>query len=137
MEFSEFKKEWMSHFAKGIPKHKIEKYVISTGNYIWHVFSWELLPKGSFLEGDAAREAFDSLWTYTKENAVYIEPFEDEGTFSMTQKEAKSENLDKHVEIYAMARDHSWTYIKTHEGDLCGPYFYMPKKEEETEKKGK
>jgi len=137
MKISEFKKEWMSHFAKGIPGCKIDKYVVGTGDYIWHVFSWGLLSEESFLVGDAAREAYDSLSTYEKENAVYIEPFEDEGTFSMTQKDARSKKLDKYMEIYAMARDHSWTYIKTHEGDLCGPYFYMPRKKERTEKERK
>jgi len=25
--------------------------------------------------------------------------------------------------LYVVAKDYSWTYIKTHENDLCGPYF--------------
>ncbi|MGM9667788.1 MAG: DUF4275 family protein [Eubacteriales bacterium] len=31
-------------------------------------------------------------------------------------------------EIFAAAADFSWTYIKTHEGDCCGPYFYRKEK---------
>jgi hypothetical protein len=27
------------------------------------------------------------------------------------------------TEVYITAADFSWTYIKTHEGDCCGPYF--------------
>ena len=30
---------------------------------------------------------------------------------------------EKLNEFYVVAKDYSWTYIKTHEGDLCGPYF--------------
>ena len=39
---------WLSHFANGISKDNIEKHVVSTGNYLWHVFSWELLDKKCF-----------------------------------------------------------------------------------------
>ena len=36
-----------------------------------------------------------------------------------------AEKIDKWtVEFYVVAKDYSWTYIKTHECDLCGPYFY-------------
>ena len=35
-----------------------------------------------------------------------------------------AEKIDqKLTEFYVVAQDYSWTYIKTHEGDLCGPYF--------------
>lgn len=27
------------------------------------------------------------------------------------------------TEFYVVAKDYSWTYIKTHEADACGPYF--------------
>ncbi|MBE6587358.1 MAG: DUF4275 family protein [Ruminococcaceae bacterium] len=124
MDFWEFRRRWLSHFAKGIPQWKIDKYVVETGDYIWHVFSWGLIGEKSFLTGDRAREAFDRLCTYEKENAIFIEPFEDEDSFFLLQGDATSEKLDKYTEIYAMAKDLSWTYIKTHEGDLCGPYFY-------------
>ena len=35
-----------------------------------------------------------------------------------------AERIDEQfVEFYVISNDYSWTYIKTHEGDLCGPYF--------------
>lgn len=35
-----------------------------------------------------------------------------------------AEKIDKELsEFYVVSKDYSWTYIKTHEGDLCGPYF--------------
>ncbi len=36
-----------------------------------------------------------------------------------------SEYIDKFSEIYVVASDWSWTYMKTHEEE-CGPYFYRP-----------
>ena len=127
MTYIEFRRQWLLHFAKGISDKDIKNYVVSTGNHIWHIFSWGLLSKSCFLEGDTARKAFDNLSIYVKENAIYIEPFERGGSFSLTQKKVTSAMLDEHTEIFAVARDFSWTYIKTHEGNLCGPYFYRPK----------
>ena len=43
MTKNEFFSTWLRRFANGISSEKIEKYVVSTGNYLWHVFSWELL----------------------------------------------------------------------------------------------
>jgi hypothetical protein len=35
-----------------------------------------------------------------------------------------AEKIDESLtEFYVVAKDYSWTYIKTHEGDSCGPYF--------------
>lgn len=124
MTLKEFKDKWFKTFAKDIPEKDIRKYVVSTGNYIWHIFSCELIPEGRFLEGDEARKAYDSLCGYERETAVYIEPFEEEDTFSLSRGEATSAKLDNRVEIYALSKDFLWTYIKTHENDLCGPYFY-------------
>ena len=59
MTLNEFEKRWLAAFAEGISKKQLEKYVVSRGNHIWHLFSWELLPEGSYLKGDAAREAYD------------------------------------------------------------------------------
>ena len=83
MLLKDFEKKWLSSFANGISKKDIEKYVISTENFIWHVFSWELLPTDSYLVGDEARKAYNELSRYKRENALYIEPFENEETFSL------------------------------------------------------
>ena len=40
-----------------------------------------------------------------------------------------AEKIDTELsEFYVVAKDYSWTYIKTHEGDLCGPYFLRKSK---------
>lgn len=43
-KLSDFEKRWLKLFASEISEKDIEKYVVSYGNYIWHVFSWELKP---------------------------------------------------------------------------------------------
>jgi hypothetical protein len=128
MLIKDFEKKWMAFFANGIDQKAIQKYVVSTGNYIWHIFSWELLPKESYLTGDAARKAYNNLSKQQRECALYIEPFGDEKTFCMSAQDPTAEKLDDYTEIYVAAADFSWTYIKTHEGDWCGPYFYRKEK---------
>jgi len=117
MTRKEFEKLWLRHFAFGISKSDMRKYVVATGNYIWHVFSWRLLPEGSYLEGDAARMAFDQI---DKQGAIYVEAF-GPGASQLTNVNCAAD-LDAFVEVYAAAPDFSWTYIKTHE-ITCGPYF--------------
>ena len=97
----------------------MKKYVVSTGDFIWHTFSWELLDDYKFLKGDAAKSAYDEI---NKRGALYIEWFKDEKTHDITWDLNSADALDKMVEVYVVASDFSWTYIKTHEGD-CGPYF--------------
>ena len=128
MFIQDFEKKWMSSFASGIDKKAIQKYVVSTGNYIWHIFSWKLLPQGSYLVGNDARKAYNNLSKQQRECALFIEPFGDEKSFSLSSQDSAAEKLDDYTEIYVAAADFSWTYIKTHEGDWCGPYFYRKEK---------
>lgn len=55
-------------------------------------------------------------------NALYIKWFKDDETKELTAKLNTANALDKMTEIYVVAPDFSWTYIKTHES-MCGPYF--------------
>jgi phosphopantetheine adenylyltransferase len=73
MLIKDFEKKWMAFFANGIDQKAIQKYVVSTGNYIWHIFSWELLPKESYLTGDAARAAGASAIIRGVRNTVDFE----------------------------------------------------------------
>lgn len=122
MRLNEFKKEWLLHFAANISKRDIENKVVKTGNYIWHIFSWELVNSNDYLTSEKARHAFNKA---NKANAWYIIPFERNASVKILNfKNITAEQLDEETEIYIVARDFSWTYIKTHEDDLCGPYFY-------------
>ena len=115
----EFYTKWLEHFTKDIPAKEIKKHVTSEGNLIWHTFSWELLDKSRFLEGDDAKAAYNKQY---KGGALYIEWFRDEETHNLTFDLERADALDKMDEVYVAAEDFSWTYIKTHE-ERCGPYF--------------
>ncbi len=120
MTKKEFRSNFLNAFASDIPKKDIEKYVISTGNYVWHIFSWELLDKSSFLVGDEARKAYDKI---DKSDAYYIEWFEDDCFKKLPQNLCTAAALDDLVEVYVTEKNFKWAYIKTHENDWCGPYF--------------
>jgi len=116
---NEFYSKWLRHFAAKISESDLEKYVVSTGNLIWHVFSWDLLDNNMFSTGNDAKAAYDTI---DKQGALYIEWFQDEQTKDISPSMHTASTLDKMVEVYVVASDFSWTYIKTHES-TCGPYF--------------
>lgn len=119
----EFYTAWLDHFAAGVPQRKLQKHVLDEGNLLWHVFSHELLEATAFLEGKAARKAFDKA---DKQGAVCVEWFEEEPPYDLPTELYSAKMLESHTEIYVVAADFSWTYIKTHES-TCGPYFMTAK----------
>ncbi len=123
MTLDEFKERWLESFASSLYTNPRDKFLIHTEQYIWHLFSWKYLPEGSFLAGDDARSAFDRIERSEKESAVFIEPFSKNKLFSSELGNICANDLDECIEIYVAAKDFSWTYIATHEGDLCGPYY--------------
>lgn len=119
MTKQKFINQWLRHFASTLPKKQLDRYV--TGQYIWHVFSYHLTDK-AFLEGNAAREAFDRV---DKRNCICCDAFGESGVIDGLPLGCYSaKSIEKQFsEFYVVSADYSWTYIKTHEGDLCGPYF--------------
>jgi hypothetical protein len=122
MTIKEFNNKWLEIFARDVSKQDIDAAVLCYGGLLWHIFSYELIPKDSYLEKEKARESFDKIeW----KKAMYILPFEENAeTQKLTLDMQKAESLDCYEEIYVVANDFSWTYIKTHENDWgLGPYF--------------
>lgn len=119
MTRSEFYAAWLRHFACDISKADIDKYVVSTGNYLWHIFSWELIDQACYLSGDAAREAYDCM---DKHDVWILNWFDGSDPCNLLGGAPASEQLDEMNEVYVTASDFSWTYMKTHEA-ACGPYF--------------
>lgn len=123
MTKNEFYTKWLEAFGGGIPKSDIKKYVKSTGDCIWHIFSWDLAEKKRYLTGAEAEKAYDQI---DKRGAMYIDWFQDDHTKDMIWDLNQADALEKFVEVYVVGKDFQWTYIKTHEGDF-GPYFMMRK----------
>ena len=120
MTKQKFTNQWLRHFAKGVTKKQIEQYV--KDQFIWHVFSWGLIKPDGLLTGDAARRAFNEA---VKTDCIFCDMFNNGGvTDKFSPQYDTAEKIDENMtEFYVVAKDYSWTYIKTHECDLCGPYF--------------
>ncbi len=120
MSKQKFINQWLRHFAKGVTKEQIEQYV--KDQYIWHIFSWEMIKSDGLLVGNDARQAFNET---EKINCIFCDMFGNGGvTDKLLPQYDTAEKIDENqIEFYVVAKDYSWTYIKTHEGDLCGPYF--------------
>ena len=120
MEKKGFAKSYIAAFGSEVNKKKIRAHVTSGENYLWHLFSWCGVP---CLQGNAARKAFDDL--------QYTEAIRFCGGFNGNVKKpetvgklsAKDLDNDPESDIYIVAKDYAWTYVRTHERDLCGPYF--------------
>ncbi|MBR3954700.1 MAG: DUF4275 family protein [Clostridia bacterium] len=119
---NKLKDKWLSVFGKNVSKKMIEAHVTYGGNLLWHLFTWCKVP---CLKGDEARTAFNNL-KYTEAIKFYEHRNRLE-KITMTGK-ISAEELDNEtgIDIYIVAKDFSWTYVRTHECDWCGPYFCKP-----------
>ena len=123
MDNHEFIKKWISAFGKDVDKKLIEEHVTSYGNHLWHLFSWGYVP---CLKGDEARKAFEDL-QYTEAVRFYDGYTNNIENVSAIEKiSAKKVDKDKNSDVYIVAKDFSWTYVRTHESD-CGPYLCVKK----------
>ena len=121
MTKQKFINQWLRHFASGLSKEQFEIYI--KDQYIWHVFSFNLIAFDGLLVGDAARKAFNQA---EKSDCICCDMFDGSGVTDVLSSHYDSaEKIDEQLkEFYVVSKDYSWTYIKTHEGDLCGPYFW-------------
>ena len=120
-----FRNQWLRHFAFDLSKDQFEKFV--KDQFIWHVFSWKLIKADGLLVGDAARQAFNQA---AKSDCICCDMFNNGGvTDHLPPKYDTAEKIDRELtEFYVVAKDYAWTYIKTHEDDLCGPYYLEKRK---------
>lgn len=112
--------KWLSVFGKDVDKKLIEDHVTSHTNLLWHLFTW---CKVSCLEEDEARQEFDAL-KYTEAIRFY-DGYSNhiEGVSVIEKISAEDVDNDPQGDVYIVAKDFSWTYVRTHEKDCCGPYF--------------
>ena len=123
MNERELIEKWLSVFGKGVDKKLMEDHVTSYGNLLWHLFTWG---KVSCLKGDEARMAFDDL-QYTEAIRFY-DGYSNhiQGASVVDKITAKKVDKDRNSDVYIVAKDFSWTYVRTHEYDL-GPYLCVKK----------
>ncbi len=121
MTKQKFINQWLRHFAKDVAKEQLKNYV--DGQFIWHVFSFKLIGSENLSVGDLARQAYNQA---SKKDCVFCDMFSNGGiTDKLSAEYDTAEKIDcRFAEFYVVAKDYSWTYIKTHEGENCGPYFF-------------
>ena len=112
--------KWLSTFGKGVDKNMMEEHVTSYGNHLWHLFTWGEV---HCLQGDDARKAFDEL--QYEEAIRFYDGYAGhiEKTSVIEKITAKAVDKDRASDVYIVAKDFSWTYVRTHEEGWCGPYF--------------
>ena len=119
MSETELMNKWLSVFGAGVDKQIMEEHVTSYGNLLWHLFTWGNV---SCLQGEEAREAFDELQydTVIRFYDGYASHIEKVSVIDKIS--AKKVDKDRASDVYIVAEDFSWTYVRTHEDGL-GPYF--------------
>lgn len=120
-----FFNRWLSEFVPQLTKEQYNKII--HGQYVWHAFSYEIIPSNLYLCGDAARRAYNDA---DKEGAkCYMLWFDDKPTAITTEFDTaeKLESDDgEYSEFYAVGKNYAWTYILTHETSCgLGPYFMV------------
>lgn len=117
------KNRWLDVFADGVSDAELGRHVLSDGNYLWHLFSWNLVP---CLSGDAARQALSEA-SGEKYLFYYEEPPEGEPLVRpVTAEELVTLPADARAipgaDWYVVDKDFTWTFAQPHEADR-GPYF--------------
>lgn len=112
-------RKWLDVFGGGVDQKNIVEHVLSYGNLLWHLFSYKYV---HCLEGKAARTSFDKL-NYS-EVIVFCDGYS--GSICDITEVGKLTALEidniPYSDVYIVAKDFSWTYVRTHERN-CGPYF--------------
>ena len=123
-EIKTVKNRWLDTFAAGVPEKDLGERVLAEGNFLWHLFSWELVPH---LTGDAAQKALAEhageelylfYYEYPPEGAPLVRRVS--GPADLPPEQDSLIGAD----WYVVDKDFTWTYAHTHE-DSCGPYFCM------------
>lgn len=126
MSNNELVEKWLSVFAENVPEQIIRDHVLKERNLLWHIFTWGNVP---CLHRNAARKAFDKL---KYEEAIrfcdgYSGKIRNVSTIGKVS--AKELDDDPATDIFVVAKDFSWTYVRTHEVEQCGPYLCIKKRD--------
>lgn len=123
MTRTEFAEKWLHTFVPDLTKKQYQDAYLYIEQYLWHAFSYEVIPKEKVLSGDMARRAYQHV---KKNNAIVIDMWNDDETSEITHEQMDTKELDCISEFYVVDKNWKWTYVSTHENDFMGlgPYFY-------------
>lgn len=114
--------QWEYSFAGGLSAaEKAGVYLHDSDGacgYLWHLFSWK---KAECLEGDSA----DAAFSWAEKAGCYL--FYQHCDKALILDDAfalQTCDLLGEEDVYITDRQFRWTYVRTHETGLCGPYFH-------------
>jgi hypothetical protein len=114
--------QWESSFAERLSAAEKEGiYLHDSGGacgYLWHLFSWK---KAECLEGDRADAAFSRA---VKAGCYLFYQHSDEALLLEDAFALQACDLLEEEDVYITDRQFRWTYVRTHEAGLFGPYFH-------------
>lgn len=117
-----FRNQWENHFVNHLSlQEKKEIYLYDDDGacgYLWHVFSFE---KRECLSEEEAERAFNKQ---LKNKCFVFYQHLDDVLIIKKAREFEFSDLEDESDVYVVDSDFKWTYVKTHETGLCGPYFY-------------
>ena len=116
-EIGRIRERWLDAFAADVPEAELGQHVLAEGNYLWHIFSWNLVP---CLSGDDARQALDAM---DRDGAYLFEDPRFDNALIRPAGQVDAAFMDTQDDCYLVDKDFTWTYVHTHE-EACGPYFY-------------
>ncbi len=117
----DLRSHWISSFLPNKTHSELKKFYIhgnkEYSNYLWHAFSYELLPSK---HGEEAQSAFQD----TPKLDCYILFNNDNLAYELQYcGQLKVELIDQYDDILVFDKAFTWCYTHTHE-QYCGPYFY-------------
>ncbi|MED1723806.1 MULTISPECIES: DUF4275 family protein [Brevibacillus] len=115
------RKEWENHFASHLSEEEKQRINLNRRGgfqgYLWHLFSYRMR---DCLQREEADQAFrqvsgESCYVfYQLSNKVWI---------MESPSQLSVEDLAEECDVYVVDKQFTWTYVRTHEKEWCGPYF--------------
>ncbi|MFZ0443209.1 MAG: DUF4275 family protein [Bacillus sp. (in: firmicutes)] len=109
------RKKWEDHFANHLSDNA--KKSIYLDDFLWHVFSYE---KRACLQEEQADIDFNRE---LKKFCYLFYQQSDEAFILENATSLNANDLLNEEDVYLVDKEFNWTYVKTHETGLCGPYF--------------
>ena len=109
------RKKWEDHFCNHLGDN--EKKSIYLDDFLWHVFSFE---KRDCMQEEQADIALN------RESKKFCYVFFQHSDEAFILENASSLNANDFLneeDVYVVDKGFNWTYVRTHETGLCGPYF--------------
>lgn len=108
--------KWEKAFANHM-SDKEKKSIYLYDGFLWHIFSFE---KKACSNEEQANRDFNSE---SKSFCYVFYQLSDDALIIENGSLITADDFENGQDIYIVDKGFNWTYVKTHETGLCGPYF--------------